>query len=47
MTQKYNEGALVHHPKFGDGYVALVLEGNKVSIVFKDGAKTLAHRQPA
>ncbi len=47
MSRKYTEGELVHHPKFGDGYVALVLEGNKVSIVFKDGAKTLAHGQSA
>ncbi len=47
MERSYSEGELVHHPKFGDGYVALVLEGNKVSIVFKDGAKTLAHRQSA
>jgi hypothetical protein len=47
MSRTYNEGELVHHPKFGDGYVALVLDANKISIVFKDGAKTLAHGQPA
>ena len=47
MARTYNAGELVHHPKFGDGYVAIVLDGGKVSIVFRDGAKTLAHGQSA
>lgn len=47
MSRTYTDGELIHHPKFGDGYVALVLDANKVSIVFKDGAKTLAHGQSA
>lgn len=46
MASSYHEGDLVHHPKFGDGYVAMVLDPQKVSIVFKEGAKTLAHGQP-
>ncbi len=46
MVKKYSPGELVHHPKFGDGFVATVLDSGKVSIVFKDGAKTLAHGQP-
>jgi hypothetical protein len=45
MSRKFNAGELVHHPKFGDGFVATVLEGGKISIVFKDGARTLAHGQ--
>lgn len=45
MSKTYTPGELVHHPKFGDGFVAVVLEGGKVSVVFKDGAKTLAHSQ--
>ena len=47
MTHSYRGGELVHHPKFGDGYVAMVLDRFKVSIIFKDGAKTLAHGQAA
>ena len=46
MAKTYDMGELVHHPKFGDGFVAVVLDGGKISIVFKDGAKTLAHGQP-
>ena len=34
---------LIHHKKFGEGYVVEVLEGGKVSIMFRDGARTLAH----
>ena len=45
MLRKYNAGELVHHPKFGDGFVAMVLDVGKISIVFKDGARTLAHGQ--
>ena len=45
MSKTYTPGELVHHPKFGDGFVAVVLDGGKISIVFKDGAKTLAHGQ--
>ncbi len=46
---KYNtatvlqEGQLVRHKKFGDGIVAEVLEGDKVSILFEPGTKTLIH----
>jgi len=46
MSKSYSPGELIHHPKFGDGYVATVVDGGKISIVFKDGAKTLAHGQP-
>ncbi len=37
-------GELVLHPKFGEGYVELVREDGKVSVMFRDGARTLAHR---
>jgi hypothetical protein len=33
----------VLHSKFGEGYVAEVHEGGKVSVMFRDGPKTLAH----
>jgi hypothetical protein len=44
MERSFKEGELVMHSKFGEGYVEKVLEGGKVSIMFRDGAKTLAHR---
>jgi len=47
MSQRYAPGELVHHPKFGDGFVAMVIDGGKVSVVFKDGSRTLAHGQPS
>ncbi|UQA56620.1 hypothetical protein [Polyangium aurulentum] len=40
-----NPGELVRHPKFGDGVVARVIDRGKVEILFKDGAKTMAHGQ--
>jgi len=47
ITRSLTQGELVSHPKFGDGYVATLLEGNKVAIVFRDGTRTLTHSQPA
>jgi hypothetical protein len=44
MDKSFREGELVLHSKFGEGYVEKVLEGAKISIMFRDGAKTLAHR---
>jgi hypothetical protein len=44
MESKFAPGELVLHPKFGEGYVDTVLEDGKVSIMFRDGARTLAHR---
>lgn len=38
------QGELVLHPKFGEGYVDSVREDGKVSVMFRDGARTLAHR---
>ncbi len=44
MDQRFAEGQLISHPKFGEGYVDKVIDAGKVSIMFRDGAKTLAHR---
>ena len=38
----YDEGALVHHTKFGDGVVTRVIDPRKVEVLFRDGHKTLA-----
>jgi hypothetical protein len=44
MESTFKPGELVLHPKFGEGYVELVREDGKVSVMFRDGARTLAHR---
>jgi len=44
MEQTLKPGDLVLHPKFGEGYVEAVREDGKVSVMFRDGARTLAHR---
>lgn len=46
MGHRFEIGELVSHPKFGDGYVLEVVDPQKVSIMFRDGPKTLAHGQP-
>ncbi len=38
---------LIAHKKFGEGFVAEVLDSGKVSIMFRDGPRMLAHGQPA
>lgn len=43
MNHRFSEGELVLHKKFGEGYVIEVLEDGKVSIMFRDGPRTLAH----
>jgi hypothetical protein len=45
MGRRFSLGELVAHPKFGDGYVLEVVDPQKVSIMFRDGPKTLAHGQ--
>ena len=47
MERTFREGELVMHPKFGEGYVHEVLEGGKVNVMFREGAKILAHAPPA
>jgi hypothetical protein len=44
MDQKLAVGQLVLHPKFGEGYVEAVNEDAKVSVMFRDGRRTLAHK---
>ena len=36
---------LVAHKKFGEGYVVEILDAHKVTIMFKDGLRTLAQGQ--
>ena len=45
MGHRFEPGQLVSHPKFGDGYVVEVVDPQKVSIMFRDGPKTLAQGQ--
>lgn len=33
---------LLHHAKFGDGFVVRVIEGNKIEVMFQDGPRVLA-----
>ena len=39
---KFDTDDLVHHFKFGDGYVVRVIEGNKIEVMFQDGPRVLA-----
>ena len=41
--RQFSAGDLLLHSKFGEGYVAEVL-GSKISVMFRDGARTLAHK---
>jgi len=43
MERTFKLGELVMHPKFGEGYVEQVLEDGKVNVMFREGAKVLAH----
>ncbi len=43
MDRTFKLGELVMHPKFGEGYIEQVLEDGKVSVMFREGAKVLAH----
>ena len=45
MDQTFEVNDLVLHKKFGEGYVLEVLGAAKVSIMFRDGARTLAQGQ--
>jgi hypothetical protein len=42
VAGSFQEGDLVRHKKFGDGVVTRVIEGNKVEVLFRDEARTLA-----
>jgi hypothetical protein len=47
MARSYSVGELVNHSKFGDGYVSEIVDPKKVTIIFRDGQKTLAQGQPS
>jgi hypothetical protein len=44
MDRTFRSGQLVLHPKFGEGYVVDVREDGKVTMMFRDGPRTLAHK---
>lgn len=44
MERTFRLGELVMHPKFGEGYVDQVMEDGKVNVMFREGAKVLAHK---
>lgn len=45
IDKSYDRDELVVHKKFGEGYVVDVLEDGKVSVMFRDGPRTLAQGQ--
>lgn len=42
-TDRFQEGDLVTHAKFGEGYVVSLIGSDKLTIAFHDGEKTLVH----
>lgn len=42
INERWNEGELMRHSKFGDGVITKVLDAAKIEVLFKDGPKTLA-----
>ena len=45
ITQVFEVDELLTHKKFGEGFVVEVLDGNKVSVMFRDGLRVLAQGQ--
>lgn len=43
MTDAYEPGDRVEHPKFGQGVVELLSGPGKMTVFFEDGRRTLAH----
>ena len=43
VSQTFRPDQLILHKKFGEGYVAELLEDDKISIMFADGPRTLVH----
>lgn len=41
-TLSFEDSDLIHHAKFGDGYVQKILDRNKIEVMFRDGVRTLA-----
>jgi hypothetical protein len=46
IHKTFEVGQLVNHPKFGEGYVKEALTTQKMSVLFRDGPRTLIHGQP-
>jgi hypothetical protein len=44
MERHFSPGDLILHSKFGEGYVAEIVDGGKVSVMFRDGPRTLAQK---
>jgi hypothetical protein len=42
VSEKFAQGDLVRHSKFGDGVILRIVDLAKISILFKDGEKLLA-----
>lgn len=42
ISERFNEGDLLRHSKFGDGVVLRVIDAGKVEVLFKDDTRTLA-----
>ncbi len=47
VSSRFSAGELIAHPKFGPGAVVMVLEDGKISVVFRDAERTLAHGRQA
>lgn len=45
MTEAYEPGERVEHPKFGQGVVELLSGPGKMTVFFEDGRRTLAHHR--
>jgi len=43
VSERFSEGELIQHSKFGEGVVTRLIEGNKLEILFKDDTRVLAH----
>jgi hypothetical protein len=46
IHKTFEVGQLVNHPKFGEGYVKEALTAQKLSVLFRDGPRTLIHGVP-
>lgn len=42
-TERFAVGDVLHHPKFGEGYVRSLIDPNKLTIAFSTGERTLIH----
>lgn len=45
MSEAYEPGDRVEHPKFGQGVVELLSGPGKMTVFFEDGRRTLAHHR--